>query len=52
MQWSRPFPLQDSYLLAESDDFCLECRAVEEDIAEECEEKFDDLMHAGKGIRS
>ena len=34
---------QDSYLLSQGKDFCVERRAVRED--------FDDLMHAGKGIR-
>jgi hypothetical protein len=29
----------------------VERRAVEEDFAEHGEEDFDDLMHAGKGIR-
>ena len=38
-----PFPFQDSYLLSQGKDFCVERRAVRED--------FDDLMHAGKGIR-
>ena len=37
------FPFQDSYLLSQGKDFCVERRAVRED--------FDDLMHAGKGIR-
>ena len=31
------------YLLSQGKDFCVERRAVRED--------FDDLMHAGKGIR-
>ena len=42
-QWPGPFPFQDSYLLSQGKDFCVERRAVRED--------FDDLMHAGKGIR-
>ena len=42
-QWPGPLPFQDSYLLSQGKDFCVERRAVRED--------FDDLMHAGKGIR-
>ena len=42
-RWPGPFPFQDSYLLSQGKDFCVERRAVRED--------FDDLMHAGKGIR-
>ena len=42
-QWPGPFPFQDSYLLSQGKDFCVERRAVRED--------FDDLTHAGKGIR-
>ena len=42
-QWPGPFPFQDSYLLSQGKDFCVERRVVRED--------FDDLMHAGKGIR-
>jgi hypothetical protein len=38
-----PFPFQDSYLLSEGKDFCVERRAAGKD--------FDDLIHAGKGIR-
>ena len=38
-----PFPFQDSYLLSQGMDFCVERRAVRED--------FNDLMHAVKGIR-
>ena len=38
-----PFPFQDSYLLSQGKNFCVERRAVRED--------FDDHMHAGKGIR-
>ena len=50
-RWLGPSPFQDSYLLAEGEDFCVERRAVEEDFAEHGEEHFDDLLHAGKGIR-
>ena len=46
-----PFPLQDSYMLAEGKGFSVERRTAEEDFAEDGEEHFDDLMHAGKGIR-
>ena len=38
-----PFPFQDSYLLSQGKDFCVERRAVRED--------SDDLIHARKGIR-
>ena len=42
-RWPGPFPFQDSYLLSQGKDFCMERRAIRKD--------FDDLMHAGKGIR-
>ena len=46
-----PFPFQDSYLLSQGKDFCVECRAVREDFAEDGDEHVDDLVHAVKGIR-
>jgi hypothetical protein len=42
--WPGSFPFQDSYLLAEGEDFCVERRAAGED--------FNDLVHARKAIRS
>ena len=42
---------QDSYLLAEGEDFCVERGAAEEDPPDDGEDDFDDLMHAGEGIR-
>ena len=50
-RWPGLVPFQDGYLLAEGKDFCVEFRATEEDFAEDGEDHFDDLMHAGKGIR-
>ena len=35
-RWPGPFPFQDSYLLSQGKDFCVERRAVRED--------FDDLI--------
>ena len=42
-QWPGAFPFQESYLLWQGKDFCMERRAVRED--------FDGLMHARKSIR-
>jgi hypothetical protein len=44
-------PFQDSYLLAEGEDFCVERRAAEEGLSDDGEDDFDNLMHAGEGIR-
>ena len=37
--------------MAEGKDFCVKRPAADEDFAEDGEEDFDDLVHAGKGIR-
>ena len=50
-RWPRPFPLQDSHLLAESEYLCVECRAAQKGLADDGEEGFDCLMHAGEDIR-
>ena len=50
-RWPEPFPLQDSHLLAEGEHFCVECRAAQKGLADDGEEDFDSLMHAGEGIR-
>ncbi len=50
-RWPRPFPLQDSYLLAKNEYLCVECRAAQKGLADDSEEDFDCLMHAGEDIR-
>ncbi len=50
-RWPRPFPLHDSHLLAEGEHFCVERRAAQKGLADDGEEDFDCLMHAGEGIR-
>jgi hypothetical protein len=45
------FPLQDSHLLAEGEYLCVERRAAQKGLADDGEEDFDRLMHAGENIR-
>ena len=46
-----PFPLQDSYLLAEGKNFHVKRRSANDGFAEDGDEDIDDLVHAGKNIR-
>ena len=50
-RWPGPFPPRDSHLLAESEYLCVECRAARKGLADDGEEGFDRLMHAGEDIR-
>jgi len=44
-------PFQDSSLLAQGEHFWLERRWAEEGLPDDGEDDFDNLMHAGEGIR-
>ena len=50
-RWPGPCPPQDSHLLAESEYLCQECRAAQKGLADDGEEGFDCLMHAGEDTR-
>ena len=43
-RWPGPFPLQDGSLLVEGKEFCVGRRTIDEDLAEDGGEGFDDLM--------